>query len=444
MTDHPSADELLALVRGRLAPQRGGEILRHLYGGCETCLAAAPAGLVFGLGIQREPTAREEAATEAAIDRAFAIALREDRRHRRQQDQRKKAVKILLEAGVKGPEKLSKSMKQGDKIEALLEASWSLRHEDIRMMIFFARLALECAEQLDARKYGGKEVLDFQCRAQAELGNAYRASDQLANAEAALGHARRLFELGSRNQELENHLLNLEASLDGDCRRFRAACLKLDKIAQNYRRNGDSHSVGRALIRRAVYVANSGNPDEALHILQESLSLIDKDRDPSVAYAARHNQITFLVECRRFDEAEKRLFLLRPLQRYSGGRINRLRFRWEEGRIDAGLERTERAEGILREVAEGFSEINRAYDSALASLDLAAVLLAQRNAREATEVVTAAYSTFSGLRIEREGLVAVLMLRTACEMRVATRGLTEKIASYLRRLENDPHAELED
>ena len=383
MTDHPSADELLALVRGRLAPQRGSEILRHLYGGCETCLAAAPAGLVVGLGVQREPTAREEAATEAAIDRAFAVALREDRNHRRRQDQRKKAVKILLEAGMKGPEKLSKSMKQVDKIAALLEASWSLRHEDIRMMIFFARLAVECAEQLDARKYGGKEVFDFQCRAQAELGNAYRASDQLANAEVALGHARRLFELGSRNEELENHLLNLEASLDGDCRRFRAACLKLDKIAQNYRRNGDDHLLGRALIRRAAYVANSGNPDEALRLLQESLSLIDMERDPSAAYAAMHNQITCLVECRRFDEAEKRLFLLRPLQHHSGGRINQLRFRWEEGRIDAGLERTERAEGILREVAESFSEINRAYDSALASLDLAAVLLAQKKAREA-------------------------------------------------------------
>jgi tetratricopeptide (TPR) repeat protein len=444
LTDHPSADELLALVRGRLAPQRGSKILRHLYGGCEICLAAAPAGLAVGLGAPRGLTAKEEAATEAAIDRAFVVALNEDRKLRRRQDQRKRAVKILLKDGVKGPEKLSRSMKQVDKIEALLEASWSLRHEDIRMMIFFARLAVECAEQLDARKYGSKEVFDLQCRAQAELGNAYRASDQLANADVALEHARRLFELGSRDEGLENHLLNLEASLDGDCRRFGAACLKLDKIAQNYRRKGDNHLLGRALIRRAVYVANSGNPDEALRLLQESLSLIDMDRDPSVAYAAMHNQITCLVECRRFDEAERRLFLLRPLQPHSGGRINQLRFRWEEGRIDAGLERTERAEGILREVAESFSEINRAYDSALASLDLSAVLLEQRKAREATKVVTAAYTIFSGLRIEREGLMAVLMLRTACEMRVATRRLAEKIASYLRRLENDPHAELED
>jgi len=127
----------------------------------------------------------------------------------------------------------------------------------------------------------------------------------------------------------------------------------------------------------------------------------------------------------------------------AGGRINQLRFRWEEGRIDAGLERCDRAETTFREVRGGFLEVNRAYDSALASLDLSAVLLAQRKTGEAKEVVAAAYKMFIALKIEREALIAVLGLKTACEMRVASRELAEKVASYVRRLENDPGAKFE-
>jgi hypothetical protein len=131
------------------------------------------------------------------------------------------------------------------------------------------------------------------------------------------------------------------------------------------------------------------------------------------------------------------------LRQHAGGRINELRFRWAEGRIDAGLNRLDRAEKIYGEVREGFLEVNRAYDSALASLDLAPVLLEQTKAREAEEVVTAAYKIFIALRIEREALMAVLALKTACEMGVATRAMAEEVAKYVRRREDDPNAKFE-
>jgi tetratricopeptide (TPR) repeat protein len=444
LTDHPSADELLALVRGRLAPQRSGEILRHLYGGCEVCLAVAPAGLAAGLGVRREPTAKEDAATEAAIDRAFAVALREDRNLRRRQDQRERAVKILMEGGTKGPEQLPKSMKQGDKVEALLAASWSIRFEDVGMMVYFARLAVNCAERLDARKYGGKEVLDLQCRALAELGNAYRVSDQFDKASVAFERARRLFELGSRSDSLEIRLLSLEASFDSDCRRLGDACLRLKKVLRYYRQNGLDQLAGRTLLQLGRFTSFAGDSEKALRLIDESLSLLDINRDPGLVYVARQNQIEFLIWLRRYREAELKLFQLRAMQAHSGGRINELRLRWLTGRIEAGKDKFDRAEETLREVHEGWIEFGRGYDSALVSLELAAMLLAQGKAGEATEIVTAAYKTFAALKIQREGLMTVLMLRTACELRKATRDLVEKVARYLMKLEDDPHAELED
>ncbi|MDX6484778.1 MAG: hypothetical protein QOE95_2551, partial [Gaiellaceae bacterium] len=267
--------------------------------------------------------------------------------------------------------------------------------------------------------------------------------DQFDRAKALLGQARLSFELGTRNEILEVRLLSLEASLDADLRQFRAACVALAKICKFHLDNGDEHLAGRALVQQGLYTSNAGNDAEALRLLTQSLELIDAQQEPTLAYAARHNILMLLVDCGRFREAERELFLLRPMQRHAGGRINQLRFRWEEGRIDAGLGRSERAEKTFREISAGFLEVNRAYDSALASLDLAAVLLAQRKAREAEEVVNAASRTFVALRVEREALMAVIMLRETCEMRIATRAMVEEVARFLRRFENDPDARFE-
>jgi pyruvate kinase len=64
--------------------------------------------------------------------------------------------------------------------------------------------------------------------------------------------------------------------------------------------------------------------------------------------------------------------------------------------------------------------------------------MARRKPRQAAEVVAAAYQTFAALRIEREGLAAVLMLRTMFETGQATRALVEDVARFLRRVDNDP------
>src|SRR6185295_208835 len=190
----------------------------------------------------------------------------------------------------------------------------------------------------------------------------------------------------------------------------------------------------------ALYTTYAGNPEKALALLRRSLALIDAAADPSLAYAALHNQIWILCDCGRFRDAEKQLFLLRPLQQHAGGRINRLKLRWEEGRIDAGLDRVERAEKAFLEVREGMTAVHRSYDAALVSLDLAAVLMARRKPREAAEVVSAAYQRFNALRIDREGLASLLMLRMAYDHNRATRAMVEEVANLLRKLQGDPAA----
>jgi tetratricopeptide (TPR) repeat protein len=441
LSEHPSAEDLLDLVRGRLAPQRGGEILRHLYAGCEICLAVAPAGLVAGFGAPPDLTVKEEDATEEAIDRAFAVAHREDRDLRRHQKQEERMVKILVAGGVKGPEKLPRSMKQVDKISALLAASWSVRFEDVGMMVFFAQFAVSCAEQLDARRYGREKVLDLQSRALAELGNAYRASDQFDKAGVALTRSRQLFELGSRSDLLEIRLLEVEASLDAYSRRSGSACLRLEKVLRYYQRNGMDHLAGRTLLLLGRYIGFAGDSEEALHLIDKSLALLDADRDSGLVHVAKQNRVEFLVWCKRYRDAEIQLFQLRAMPCSSEGRLTEIRLRWLTGRIEAGQDRFARAEKTFRDVYESWIEVGSGYNSGLASLDLTAVLLAQRKADEATEIVTSAYKIFAALNIQHEGIMTVLMLRTACELKKATRDLVERVAQYMMKLEHDPYLE---
>jgi len=443
LTDHPSRKELLAVVRGGLTPEREVAILRHLYEGCKKCLAAAPSALKLGFGLEGKTTAKEETAIDAAIQRAFKTAARHERHLREQELEAEEGEKILAAGGVEAPKKFPRHMGKLAKYKALLARSWSLRHEDTGSMVYFARLAVKCAEGLNAKRYGVKRVFDFQCRAQAELGNALRVSDQFDQAATAFSRARKLFELGTHSEVLEIHLLGLEASFDADCRRFQVACTKLLKVLRFYRQNGIKHLAGRTLLKLSRFTDQAGNSAEALRLVNESISLIDPDRDPSLAYTARHNQIAFLLSSGHSGEAEKQLFLLRALHQHAGGRLNELRFRWLEGRIDAALNRFDRAERTYHQTREDFLEVNRAYDSALASLDLSAVLLAQHKAVEAKDVVTAAYKMFIALNIQREALMAVLALKTACEMRSATQVMAEEVAKYVRRLEHDPNAKLE-
>lgn len=105
--------------------------------------------------------------------------------------------------------------------------------------------------------------------------------------------------------------------------------------------------------------------------------------------------------------------------------------------------RPDRAEALFREVKQEFEEFNRPYIASIVALDLAAALLAQQRPREAQEVVLAAAQVFSTLRIEREILAAVIVLRTTLEMGKATATLAEDVAAFVRRSMHDPTAKFD-
>lgn len=355
----------------------------------------------------------------------------------------RKGPAILEKGGFEAAEKLPLRMDPLVRLDIFLERSWAVRHDDPTLMVQFARMALHCAQHLNPRRYGVHRVINLRCRAWAELGNAYRVHDQLDSAEYAFAQARELLAQGAHDGELENHLIEFEASLAADCRRFAIAANLLQKVQRFHRRRGDEHLVGRTLILRGLYIGYGGEPEKALDLLAKGLSSVSAERDPVVVYAAVHNQLLFLIDLARFEEAKRFRFLNNGVLNQRTGRLNEARLRWLDGRIDAGLGNFARAESVFREVKEAFKEADRAYDAALISLDFSASLLAQGKVSEAHEIAVTADKTFRGLRIEREALAAMLLLKTAFEMGHATLDLIQEVAAFLRRLDNDPKAKFE-
>jgi tetratricopeptide (TPR) repeat protein len=186
----------------------------------------------------------------------------------------------------------------------------------------------------------------------------------------------------------------------------------------------------------------SGHPEKALRLLQRGLRMVDESFEPEIAFFGVHNQLWFAVECGRYEEAQKLVFLNR--WRYEGAaRLNRIKLRWLEARIDAGLGKHERAVNVFREVADDFTDASQDFPSGLAALDMALSLLRLGRTGEARDVALDAAQTFQTLQIEREMLLAVLFLHQCFSLGLAKVSVLEDVIDFLHRAGHNPEAKFE-
>ena len=324
------------------------------------------------------------------------------------------------------------------RVEALLAASWELRYSEPHEMVRIAELALFAAERLEKVRYGRAEIADVRTRAWAELANAYRVTDDLARAEQAMARAVSWLHRGSGDPWLLARVADLMASLLADQRRFADAGELLGKVHQFYGRMGNLQLAGRSLISRGIFAGYDNQPRRALALLVQGLELIDVEADSRLAVAAVHAILTNLVECGRYRQARIQLWRSRPLFARHGGQLLGLRLRWLEGRIHAGLGDLARAERDFSATRAGFATAGSPYNAALVALDLAAVWLQLGKTRQLRELVEEMIATFRALRIAREAVAALLILREACDRDEATLDRVRTVAMLLTELERQP------
>jgi len=318
--------------------------------------------------------------------------------------------------------------------EALLARSWAVRFADPEEMVRLAEVATEMAQGFDPRGYGKRRIFDLQVRAWGELANAYRAADRLHSAQKTFGQAYSLLQQGTGDPYLKARLFDLEASLLGTWREFPLALRRLASLSGLYRDLGELHLAGRALIVQALYSSYSGKAEEAIHVNEEGLELIDRQRDPALLMLAIHNHLLFLVDLELYIPAKRALFENRQHLLYQD-RVNALKFRGIEARISYGLGEWVSAEIAFREVKEGFEERGLSFASALICLELATVLMRQSKVEEAKREVIAARETFLSLAIYREYLGALIFLEDAFQRHEVTAELIETTIAFLWRKE---------
>ncbi len=301
--------------------------------------------------------------------------------------------------------------------------------------------ALELAEL--ALAAAGREG-DGRLRAAAEgyswayAGDARRAAGDLAGAEAAFVRARERQEEAAaavRQPFAGWRPPDLEASLRWEQQRFPAALALLDQARRLA--EPDDLAVGRLLLKRADVLVRTGDLGAALATLEEAAPRVEAAEDLRCRFALRFSTADVLCQLERHAEAAA---LLPEVQELAGrlekGGLAFVRALWLGARIDAGQGRPEEAVRTLELVRREFAERRLAQDAALASLDLAVLLLEAGRAAEVRELALGMSWILTARRISREASAALALFCRAAGQESASAALARQVRAELQRIGN--------
>lgn len=440
--NHPTPRELEGILLGFVSARQARAVILHLLHGCEECnfalLPYLPQRFLTG-GRSEAPLPFPPEAYDAPIDRAFAGVLRPRVPPAGLLEASQgETLSLLHSGGLEGLADAPATLAGLPLFEALLERSWGLRHDDPPQMVQLARAAALFADGLNDRQAGPRKAADLRCRAWTELANACRVADDLDAAENAIGHATEQFLQGTQDELLLARFFDVFASQQAARRAFDWACGTLDLALLIYRKHADTHLAGRVLILQGIFAGYAGKPEKAILSFEQGLSMVDEARDPGLVLSALQSQAWCLVDCGRPEKAQRVLWELRRRGLVANGRLDELKLRWLEGHINAGLKKFGLAERDLRHVKEGFEAAGLGYKAALAGLELGAVWLQQGCLQQAQDIVLECADVFLALRIRRELLASILVIRTAAETRYLDLTLLQRVIGLLHQEDRNP------
>ena len=325
--------------------------------------------------------------------------------------------------------------------EQLVEAVRETSFRDPAGAERLAGLVLGLAGRLPAPPYRGRRG-DLLARAWAGLANARRLGSDLAGAARAFAAAHTCLRQGSRDALERALLAELEASLAVDQRRFGDALRLLGRAATVFREYGELHRAGRSQVKMATVHSKAGEPERAIPLLEEALSLIEPGREPRLELSVRHNLMTCLADAGRALEARRLFTASRALYRAVPEPWAENRRLWLAGKIARGLGQATAAEAAFLAARDGFLADGIPYDTALVTLELAALYARQGRLAELQRLAAETGPVFQSRQIHREALLALAFFRQAVaaeavEMAGAAAAIA-RVAAYLRRAEDDP------
>ena len=261
----------------------------------------------------------------------------------------------------------------------------------------------------------------------AHLGNAIRVAGDLPWAKQTFTPALRLWDAGAPSDPgiLDPiRVLDLWASLLKADRRLGEALAVLDRALAT---GPGPEATGRLLIKKAGTLEKLGRHEEALAILAEAAPVVERADNPRLPVVVRFGVIVNLCGLGRYDEAERLLPEVRATVTAQGRKLDRLRFQWLEGRVAGGLGRIDDAVEKLAAVQSEFADLGIAYDAALATLELAVLLLDHGRTAEVRQLAEQSKRIFDAQGVAREALATLEVFREAAAREALT-------AAFVRRL----------
>jgi tetratricopeptide (TPR) repeat protein len=317
--------------------------------------------------------------------------------------------------------------------------TWSLEAtlhdpEDARKLGRFAHIA---SSLLDSGLYEAEGIEDLCARAWSRIANARRVGSDFDGAEQGFSNAREHLQRGTQNPVETALVLDFEGSLRRAQRQFGKAIHLFNRASSIFLEHGDLHRSGRSLFKLSTVQYFTGDLDEAIATLRRSLESLDLDREPRLRLYARHNLADYLTLAGRFEEAWAVYRETRPLYREFPEPWVQNRKKWVRARILRGRGRSRLAESLMLAVRDGFLAEGVPFDTALVSLEIAALYAEQGRSGELKKMAQEMLPVFSALQVP-EALAALSFLLQEIQSESASATLFAEVARYLRQAEHDP------
>jgi transcriptional regulator with XRE-family HTH domain len=313
-------------------------------------------------------------------------------------------------------------------VERLCDESVRAASKDPRRALDLAIVAVRIARRLPVWELWRLRLLGF---AAAHLANALRVASRLDAADRTLAAARRLWDAGLDPDRLldPGRLLDLEASLRRDQRRFAEALDLLERATPLTRR---PEHVGLNL---ASVLAVMGRYHRAIEVLTGLGPRVAAHPEPRLRSIQRFNLCVALSHVGQHTRAARLLPVLGRLVK--DDEMDRIRFRWLEGRIAAGLGHTQEALEALAEARSGFAGHGLGYDVGLSLLETAALHLERGELGEVQRLTAELAPFFEKNDVHDEALKALRLFEEAAARQAATAELARLVLAWLFRAQDD-------
>lgn len=314
--------------------------------------------------------------------------------------------------------------------ERTAEEAVQAASQDLAEAFHWARLARQIALRVKGPDGWRRRLRGYTA---AVFANTLRVAGRLKAADRVMEEARRLWIEGSDPDYIldPGRLLDLEASLRRDQRRFPEALVLLDAALLV------SRTPARILINKGFTQEVMGDYGHAVETLLQAEPRLDRRSEPRIWYSQRFNLAVNFCHLGRHAEARDLLAQVREVAINLRDEIFLHRVTWLEGRIAAGLGRPEEARRLLEQARREFAARKMHYDAALALMENAALLLDEGRTAEVKTLTLHLHEVFQAEGVHLEALAALRLFREAAEREEASAALAYRILAFLFRARHD-------